>query len=342
MKLGVYVVRRLLLLIPVLLGVTLITFTIGFVIPVDPVRAWLGQHPSTGEAQAVRHELGLDLPWYVQYGLYLNRLVHFDLGKSPSEGFRPISQDLGIRFPATMELAIYATAFSVLMGIPTGMISAVKRDKIPDHVTRVFALIGTSIPVFWLAIMLLLVFYGNLQIPFFTPGERISSTYAGAVADGPTGLYTLDAVLHGNVPAFFDAVGHLILPSFCLAYISMALITRMMRSSMLEVLNQDYIKAARAKGLAERVVIRKHAMRNALIPTTTVVGLSFGGLLGGAVLTETVFAWPGMGVWSTRLLLALDFTGIMAVTVITALLYVFSNLVVDVIYAYLDPRIRLD
>lgn len=343
MKLGTYIIRRLLLLVPVLIGVSLITFALGFLIPADPVHAWAGQHATAADIQAIKQELGLDQPWYVQYGRYLTRLATLNFGESPSEGFRPISQDLAIRFPATFELAMYSMLFAVFMGIPTGIVSAVKRDKLPDHLSRIFALVGTSIPVFWLAIMLLLVFYGTLEIGFFAPGYRVSTEeMQNIVQGGPTGLYTIDALLKGHPEIALDAFGHLILPAFCLSYISMALITRMMRSSMLEVLGQDYIKAARAKGLSEKVVIRKHAMRNALIPTTTVVGLSFGGLLGGAVLTETVFAYPGMGIWSTRMLLSFDFTGIMAVTVITAFIYVITNLVVDVIYAYLDPRIRLE
>ncbi len=342
MKLLTYVIRRLLLLVPVLIGVTLITFALGFLIPADPVHAWAGQHATTAEMNAIKLELGLDKPWWDQYLAYLWRFAHFNLGQSPSEGFRNISLDLSIRFPATFELSMYSMGLAVLMGIPTGIVSAVRRDKLPDHLSRIFALVGTSLPVFWLAIMLLLVFYGTLQIPWMAPGYRVSSDFESVVAGGPTGMYTIDALIKGRPDIFLDALGHLILPAFSLAYISMALITRMMRSSMLEVLGQDYIKAARAKGLSEKVVIRKHAMRNALIPTTTVVGLSFGGLLGGAVLTETVFAYPGMGYWSTHLLLNFDFSGIMAVTVVIAIIYVLTNLIVDIIYAYLDPRIRLE
>ncbi len=344
MKLGTYVIRRLLLLIPVLLGVSLITFALGVLIPVDPVHAWAGQHATAADIASIKQELGLDQPWYIQYGNYLWRLLHLNFGESPSEGFTPIAQDLSIRFPATFELAMYSMIFAVLMGIPTGIVSAVRKDKLPDHLGRIFALVGTSIPVFWLAIMLLLIFYGILQIPFFAPASRVTAldTQEFLMEHRITGLFTIDALLLGQPAVALDAFLHLLLPAFCLSYISMALITRMMRSSMLEVLGQDYIKAARAKGLSEKVVIRKHAMRNALIPTTTVVGLSFGGLLGGAVLTETVFGYPGMGVWSTRMLLSFDFTGIMAVTVITAFIYVITNLVVDIIYAYLDPRIRLE
>jgi len=339
MKLATYIARRLLLLIPVLIGVTLITFVISHIIPVDPVHAWAGEK-SGKDADRIRQKMGLDKPLWDQYIIYMGSLLRGDFGEAPSEGFRPVSDSLALYFPATVELTIYSMLLAIALGIPTGVISATKRDKPIDHVTRIYALVGVSIPIFWLGIMLLWIFYGILHIGFFSPSGRLDTTLEPPTHI--TGLYTVDSLVTGNWPVFVNAVLHLVLPAFCLSYISMAIITRMMRSSMLEVLGQEYIKAARSKGLAERVVIKKHAQRNALIPTTTVIGLSFGGLLGGAVLTETVFSWPGIGRWSIDRLVALDFTGVMAITVITAIIYVFTNLVVDIVYAYLDPRIRLE
>ena len=339
----VYIVRRLLLLIPVMIGVTLITFAIGFVIPTDPVHAWAGQKASADELARIRIMMGFDRPWYIQYWNYISRLSHLDFGLMPSQGFRPVSQELALRFPATIELTSVAMILAVILGIPTGIVSATRKDRLPDHITRAVALSGVSIPIFWLGIMLLWFFYGYLKIEQFAPVGRLSdANQAWYVTHTITGIVTVDSLLQGNVPVFWDALLHLLLPAFALAYTTMALITRMMRSSMLEVLGQDYIKAARAKGLSERVVIKKHAKRNAMIPTTTVIGLSFGGLLGGAVLTETVFTYPGMGQWSVRMLVSLDFTGVMALTFITALIYVFANLFVDIVYAYLDPRIKLE
>jgi len=350
LKLLTYVVRRLLLLIPVFFGVTLITFTIGFVIPVDPVHAWAGQHASGEQLERIREMLGFNLPFHEQYFRYVSRLAQFDFGLMPSDGFRPVSEELALRFPATLELTAYAMTLAVLLGVPAGILSATRKDRLPDHITRAIALSGVSIPVFWLGILLLYLFYGIMQIGAFAPIGRLSLENQSwydfgcpfACENRKTGIVTLDSLLLGRFDVFWDGLGHLILPAFVLAYTTMALITRMMRSSMLEVLGQDYIKAARAKGLSERVVIKKHAKRNALIPTTTVIGLSFGGLLGGAVLTETVFTYPGMGQWAVNMLILLDFTGVMALTFITALIYVFANLFVDIVYAYLDPRIRLE
>ncbi len=342
-KLLVYVVRRLLLLIPVLLGVTLITFAIGFIIPVDPVHAWAGQHAQADDLQRIRERLGLDLPWYEQYWRYISRLARLDFGEMPSQGFRPVAEELANRFPATIELTTYAMIFAVLFGIPSGVLSATRRDRLPDHVTRAVALTGVSIPIFWLGILLLWLFYGTLRLEALAPIGRLSfENQTWFDSHRLTGIVTFDSLVQGKWDVLFDGLAHLILPAIALAYTSMALITRMMRSSMLEVLGQDYIKAARAKGLSEKVVIKKHAKRNAMIPTTTVIGLSYGGLLGGAVLTETVFTYPGMGQWSVRMLVDLDFTGVMALTFITAIVYVLANLVVDVVYAYLDPRIKLE
>jgi peptide/nickel transport system permease protein len=224
-------------------------------------------------------------------------------------------------------------------------VSATRKDKLPDHAARVFSLTGVSIPVFWFALMLQYVFFYALRLnhlPSLPLAGRVDQTLATVTHfHSITGFYVLDSLLQGNIAVFFDAILHLILPSFALAYISLALIARMMRSSMLEVLRQDYITLARSKGLTERVVIYKHALKNAMIPTVTVAGLAFGALLAGAVLTETVFNWPGMGRWSTSAILRDDIAAIMGFTLVIAVVYVLANLIVDVLYATLDPRIRL-
>jgi len=234
--------------------------------------------------------------------------------------------------------------FSVAVGIPLGIVSAVRKDKTVDHASRLYALSGISMPIFWLGLLLQFVFYYQFRInglPGLPSSGRVDAIL---IDDYPlrrvTGMYLIDSLITGNFRIFFDALVHMIMPAFCLSYHSMAIITRMMRSSMLEVMRQDYITLARAKGLSERTVIYKHALRNAMIPTMTVIGLTFGGLLGGAVLTETVFSWPGMGRWSARAILSNDYAAVMGFMLLTSLIYVMANLVVDVIYSVLDPRIR--
>ncbi len=231
-----------------------------------------------------------------------------------------------------------------MLGIPIGIISAIKKDKWPDHIVRIFSLTGISVPVFWFALILQYIFY--LKLNLLPLGGRLDIGTAPPTFNIPyigihsTGLYVLDSILGGNLPLLTQALVHLIMPSFCLAFISLAVIARMTRSSMLEAMTQDFIRTARSKGLSERAVIFRHALRNALIPTTTVIGLMFGGLLSGAVLTETIFFWPGIGRYSTSAIAAIDYPSIMGFVLLVALIYVLSNLFVDVLYAYLDPRIK--
>ena len=333
MKLWQYVLRRLMLLVPVVIGVTLITFTISYVIPANPARAWAGVKAPPEVIEKIKEKYHLNDPVYVQYYYYLRDLVHGDWGYSHSEK-RPVINCLSDYFPATFELTLWAMMFATPLGIYLGVISAVKRNKLPDHFSRVFALSGVSMPIFWLGLLLLLIFYTYLGIfPSSGRGTPPPHTY--------TGLYVLDNLLSLNIHGMLDNIWHLILPSITLGYAYLAVITRMTRSSMLEVLRLDYIKTARAKGLPNKVVIYKHALRNALIPTMTVAGMSFAGLLGGAVLTETIFSWPGIGRYAYRAITSLDFPAIMGVTFIMAVVFVIANLVVDIIYAYLDPRIKL-
>ena len=333
MKLWQYVARRLILLIPVVIGVTLITFTVSHVIPANPARAWAGQKAPPEVVKKIAEKYHLNDPLYMQYYYYLSGLVKGDWGYSHSE-HRPVTECLSDYFPATFELTLWAMIIAIPLGIYLGVISAVKRNKLPDHLSRVFALSGVSMPIFWLGLLLILLFYSYLGIlPASGRGISPSHTY--------TGLYILDSILSIDGRALIDDLRHIILPAITLSYATLAVITRMTRSSMLEVLRLDYIKTARAKGLPNKVVIYRHALRNAMIPTLTVSGLAFAGLLGGAVLTETIFSWPGMGRYAYHAISTLDFPAIMGVTFLMAVIFVIANLIVDILYAYLDPRIKL-
>lgn len=345
MKLRDYIIRRLLLLIPVLIGITFITFFLTHNIPgYDPATPWLKEKTSAGARDLIIQQHHLNDPIVLQYFYYVSDLSRLDLGLSASEGNRPVADALKDYFPATFELTIISLLICILLGIPIGIISAIKKDKWPDHLVRIFSLTGISVPAFWFALILQYIFY--LKLNLLPLGGRLDIGTAAPTFNIPyvsfhsTGLYVLDSILAGNLNLLSQALVHLILPSFCLAFISLAVIARMTRSSMLEALTQDFIRTARSKGLAERAVIFRHALRNALIPTTTVIGLMFGGLLSGAVLTETIFFWPGIGRYSTGAISAIDYPSIMGFVLLVAVIYVLSNLFVDVLYAYLDPRIK--
>jgi len=337
MKTWEFIVRRLLLLIPVIIGVTIITFTVSHVIPADPARAFAGGPKAKPDViERITNELHLNEPIIIQYFYYLNNIIHFDLGKSYLES-RPVSESLAQYFPATFELTIFAMLISIPIGIFGGNLSAIRRNKLSDHITRIIAIIGYSLPIFWLALMLQYIL--AYQIPILPLEGRLS---IGMSAPSTiTGLYVIDSILTGNLNTLGASLYHLILPAFTLGFATLALILRMTRSSMLEVMGMDYIRTARAKGLSERTIIYKHALRNALIPTITVAGLQFGGLLGGAVLTETIFNWPGMGRFAAQAVLGFDFNSVMGFTIVIAIIYVFANLIVDILYAVVDPRVKL-
>jgi peptide/nickel transport system permease protein len=350
MALWQYVARRLVLLVPVLVGISIITFGLAFFSSHGHLEfQYLKQSDRVSEEQVQRiiQLHGFDKPAYVQYFLYLRDVFHGDLGISTSVN-DPVAKVIQEKFPASVELAVVAMTFAVLIGIPWGIVSATRRDRPADHVTRLVALSGVSVPVFWLGLILqLLLSYwlgqqGFTYFPLFGRYDSILSTTHPSLVNGPTHFLLLDTLLARDFVAFGDVVRHLILPGFTLGFVTLAIITRMMRASMLEVLGLDYVRTARAKGLEESVVINRHARRNALIPTTTVIGLSLGGLMGGAVLTETIFQWPGLGNWAAHATLSVDTAAIMGFVALTALIYVLANLIVDVIYAYLDPRVRLD
>jgi len=330
-----YLARRAGLTLFVLFGVTLITFVLTHVVPADPVVAYLGDHAPPDLVVKVRHQLGLDRPLPEQYVIYLGGLLRGNLGVSIMDS-RNVSTDLAQYLPATVELATCAMALALLIGVPTGIVSAVYKDAWPDQLARVFALGGTSLPVFYVALLLLGLLYSRLGI---LPGPGQLSIYT-VPPQHITGMVAVDALLGGNWAALGDAARHLVLPAFVLGYFTTGLIMRITRSSLLEVLRQDYVRTARAKGIWEPRVILRHALRNALLPTVTVVGLTFGDLLSGAVLTETIFSWPGIGRYATNSVTTVDVPAVLGVTLVAALIFSLFNLVVDVVYAYLDPQIR--
>jgi len=332
-----YVLGRIASTVLVLLGVSVLTFFIAHVVPGDPVLVALGEHAREEQIVAYRRAYGLDRPVPVQYAVYLGRLTRGDLGISIRTR-RPVADDLQEFLPATIELSGAAWLVALLLGIPAGILSAVFKDRIFDHLSRLGALIGASFPVFWLGLLLLGAFYYRLR---WLPGPGRLDV---VISPPPlrTGLLLVDAVLAGDGEALRNALRHLVLPALTLGLFSTAVIARMTRSAMLEVLFQDYIRTARAKGLREGRVVALHALKNAMIPTLTIIGISFGSLLSGAVLTETIFAWPGLGRYATASAISLDFPAVMGVTLVVAVVYTQVNLVVDLIYARLDPRVRYE
>ena len=303
-------------------------------IPGDPAQLLLGQQATQAQVAQVRENMGLDKPIFVQYGLFLADAVRGDLGDSIVTG-RPVTTELAERFPATLELTAFAMLFAVLVGVPVGVISAVKQYSLLDKTTSVLALTGISMPIFWLAMILIVIFFVNLGwLPF--PGRLSTDVTIPAI----TGLVLVDSLLALNFGAFWDGLLHLIMPAVALGTIPMAVITRMTRSSMLEVMSEDYVRTARAKGVVPWRVISKHALRNAMLPTVTVIGLQVGLLMGGAVITETIFSWPGVGQIAYESIFRRDYAMIQGVVLYGATLFVLVNLAVDILYAVLDPRVR--
>jgi peptide/nickel transport system permease protein len=303
-----YVIKRLLSTLPVLVGISLIVFILLRSLPGDPAQVIAGELATQETVEAIRVQLGLDKPLYVQYAIFISNLARLNLGVSARTS-QPVISEIWSRLPNTILLALVSTVLACLLGIPAGILSAVKHYSLTDYVVMVLALFGISMPVFWLGLMLIILFSVKLHL----------------LPAGGIGTFS-----------------HIILPSFTLAIFSTAFIARMTRSSMMEVLGQEYIVTARSKGLLEKVVVLKHALRNAFIPIITVIGLQFGSLLGGAVLTETVFAWPGIGRLIVDSILARDYPMVQGIVLVFALLYIVVNLVVDILYAYIDPRIHYD
>lgn len=337
MAFHLYFIRRLLFVIPTLFGITLAAFVIANAIPADPITANLPQSALNNQeiVDAFRERWGLDEPAHTQYLTYLKNLLRGDLGVSIKTK-RPVADDIRQFLPATIELATAGIISGILIGVSVGIVAAVWRNSLADYVARVFALVGVSFPVFLLALALLQLFYVEFGLTS-GPG-RLDVRMAKPVAR--TGLFTIDALLSGDWDTFRNAVSHLILPGLVLGIYVSGIIARITRSSMLEVLGMDYIRTARGKGLRERAVITRHALSNASIPIVTVIGLSYGSLLSGAVLTESIFAWPGIGRYMFRAATSQDFPAIMGVSILIAFIYVGVNFVVDILYYFLDPRIR--
>ncbi|MBT8407270.1 MAG: ABC transporter permease [Deltaproteobacteria bacterium] len=330
-----YIIRRILLLIPTLLGISIIIFLMMHITPGDPAELLLGERATEPALEALREHLGLNEPLYVQYGMFLKRLMKVDLGETIWTR-QKVWIEVKQRFPATIELSVAAMLISTFLGIILGIISATKQYSVFDYVSMLGALVGVSMPIFWLGLILMLIF--SLNLGWFPMSGRLS---VGIDLDTITNFYILDALLTRNWAAFKDTLWHITLPAITLGTIPIAIVARMTRSSMLEVLRQDYIKTAKAKGLSPRVVVLKHAFRNALIPVITVIGLMFGILLAGAILTETIFAWPGVGKWLYDAVLQRDYMVIQGGTLFVAGIFVIINVIVDVLYAVINPRISV-
>lgn len=329
-----YFLKRLAVLIPVLLGMTLIVFSIIHAIPGDPAETILGDKATEQSKQALREQLGLDKPWVQQYGTYLSELAHGDLGDSIRTR-QPIVREMVPYLAATLELTAASMFFAVVVGMNAGIVSAWKRNSWFDYVSMVIALVGVSMPIFWLGLMEQWIFANKLHwLPSI--GRMNSRDPVEAV----TYLAIIDAIIGGRMEQVWTVIKHLILPSIALGTIPMAVIARITRSSMLEVMDADYIRTARAKGLTSFQVLYKHALKNAAIPVLTVVGLQTGSLLGGAVLTETIFAWPGIGRYIFEAISSRDYPVIQSGILIIAFLFVIINLIVDLLYAVLDRRIH--
>jgi len=330
-----FIIRRILVVIPTLLGITIIIFMMLAITPGDPAELLLGERATQESLEAMREYLGLKKPLYVQYGMFLKRVAKFDLGETIWTR-QKVYIEIMERFPATIELTLAAMIISSFFGILLGIISATKQYSWFDYTSMLGSLFGVSMPVFWLGLVLMLIF--SLTLGWFPMSGRLGVDVELTVI---TNFYVLDAILTKNWAALKNILMHLALPAMALSTIPLAIVARMTRSSMLEVLRQDYIKTARAKGLSEVKIVLKHALRNGLIPVVTVVGLQFGILLGGAILTETVFAWPGVGKWMFDGVVKRDYMVIQGGTLLVATTFVMINLVVDVLYAIINPRISV-
>ena len=356
-----YIIRRLISMIPTLLGVTVLVFLFIHLIPGDPAIVMLGEHAAVENVERIREQLGLNKPLLLnldaaaqafhgeisigeglkglfdsQYFGFLGRLLQGDLGKSVHE-HTPIADLLKLKIPATVELSLLAMAFAIVVGIPAGIISATRRNSVFDNVSMVGSLVGVSMPIFWLGLML--IYFFGVKLGWFPTYGRFPVDLS---LETVTGLYTLDSIIAGDSQALGLALKHLVMPSIALGTIPMAVIARMTRSAMLEVLQEDYIRTAYAKGLRESAVILRHALKNAFLPVITIIGLQVGSLLAGAIMTETVFSWPGVGKWVYDAILARDYPVVQVAVLVITLVIAVINLAVDVSYAFLNPKIRFE
>ncbi|QEN09665.1 ABC transporter permease [Oceanispirochaeta crateris] len=333
-----YILKRLLMLFPTLFGVVTLVFFMIALSPGDPARVMLGERASQEKIEKLRADLGLDKPLIQQYGLYLKRIVRLDFGKSIKSG-QNVMDEIRARYPATIELALCAMIFASVLGIWIGVISATKKNTWIDYTSMVGALFGVSMPVFWLALVMIMIF--SVQLNMFPTGGRMNIRL---YFTPETNFYLVDTfklLLQGKPEYIRSALHHLVLPSIALGTIPLAIIARTTRSSMLEVLKQDYVKTVRSAGIKERRVVFRYALRNALLPVITVIGLQFGMLLAGALLTETIFAWPGIGKWIYHAIEARDYPAVQGGIIIISTSFVLINLAVDVLYSVINPKIRL-
>ena len=335
MQLRDYIIRRLMILPVLILGVSIVVFSLTRV-GGSPIGIYLSHEMTPDEVAEIEARYGLDKPLPVQYVNWLGGILRGDFGWSGVSA-APVADVFPNKLAATMELAISAGLVAVFLGITLGTYAGARRNRLPDHITRVVAVSGASLPLFWLGILLLIVFWAQLGI---APIGRSDADIWNSIAH-PTGFYTIDAILALSPVALWDAIWHLLLPAVTLGYGATAIIARMMRSSLVEELQQDYVDAARAKGLAERLVLKRHARRNALVPTVTVIGLTFGFLLQGTITAEIIFRWPGLGRWMADSVLRGDQATLMTYVLFTSVLFLFVNLIVDVVYAHLDRRVTL-
>ncbi|AHF80983.1 ABC transporter permease [Thermococcus paralvinellae] len=339
MKFREYVAYRLVLAIFVIIGVVTLVFFVSRVIPSDPAALYVGAHPTPEAIEKAREQLHLNDPLIKQYAYYLWSLLHGDLGIS-IRTHNPVVQDLKSAFTATFELILVAEFIAILIGIPLGVYSAVKKDSWLDNLSRLFAISGVSLPAFWFGIVLQLIFFKHLQL--LPLAGRVDTV---VLLQHPlkviTGFYLIDSLITGNIPVFIDALKHIILPAITLAMYPIGLITRQVRSMMIEVLQENYIRTAWAYGIPPRRIYFKYALKNAIAPALITIGLSFAYTLVGAFLVELIFNWPGLGRYAAYSILSMDYPAVLGVTIVAATAYVFINLIVDIVQVYLDPRIKL-
>ena len=333
---GRYLIRRLILIIPTLIGLSILTFSISHLVPADPAKLAAGPRATPDMVQTIRHEYGLDQPVYVQYFHYVGNLLKGDWGNSIVTQ-HSVATELRRYFPATMELVLASMLLAIGLGIPLGVLAAIYQNRWPDHISRIFTISFVSMPRFWFAIIL------QLTVAFSLGWLPISGRLPTLTSPPKTitGMFTVDSLLTGNFHLFGIAVQHLIMPAFVQGIGALAVVMRMVRGDMLEILGQDFVRTARAKGLSEPRVVIGHALRNAFIPTLTMIGLSFGFALGGSVLVETIFDWPGVGLYAVNSATTFDFEPIMGVTLLIGSVFILLNLAVDILYGVLDPRIRV-
>ncbi|MCA0205032.1 ABC transporter permease [Pararhodobacter sp.] len=330
-----FILRRILLILPVLIGMTIIMFVIARVLPGDPVGLAAGPNATRAEIEALAREFGLDQPLWVQYWTYLSGLVQGDFGTSLFSR-RPVATDLAAYLPATLELVFSALLLAILVGIPAGLMAAVWRNKWPDYLSNILSVAAISMPRFFLGLLLQLCF--AMWLMWLPLGGRFPIIFDPP--PGVTGFYTIDSIIAGDWDSFWTALRYLALPAIAMSLSPLATILRMMRASTIEVMHQDYVTTARALGLSPRLIVFKYVLRNAISSSLTVIGLYFGWLLGGTVLVETVFDWPGIGLYATSAIVSQDFMPVVSVALVIGVLFVTANIVIDVLYGLINPKVR--